>query len=169
MPPDGGGFLVKADPLIACVFLASAATPLAMSACESQCVLDCVTAPPGCHVEGANSSTNCSKASCGTVVCPADAGSSDAEAPNRAPEGGVEGGCQTGGTVSCPLYPSTCLQCLDLLCKTDSQQCSGSPDCVAAREDYLHCRTDGHLLGGGLILCLTNTCGAECNVLPLCP
>jgi hypothetical protein len=49
---------------------------------EEKCFLDCVPVPPGCHVEGANGSTDCSKASCGTIVCPAsdagDAGESDA-------------------------------------------------------------------------------------------
>jgi hypothetical protein len=60
---------------MAIVLMVSAAAAAALAACtESKCYFDCVFVPPGCHVEGANSSTDCSKASCGTVVCPADAG-----------------------------------------------------------------------------------------------
>jgi len=46
---------------------------------ESKCYLDCVTAPPECHVEGANGSTDCSKASCGTIVCPTSDAGGDGE------------------------------------------------------------------------------------------
>jgi hypothetical protein len=59
------------------VFLAgSAVITSGIAACgDSKCYLDCVPAPTGCHIEGANESTDCSKASCGTIVCPAsDAG-----------------------------------------------------------------------------------------------
>jgi hypothetical protein len=50
---------------------------------DSKCYLDCVYVPPGCHVVGANSSTDCSNASCGTIVCPAlDAGSEGGAAPS---------------------------------------------------------------------------------------
>ena len=60
---------------MAIVLIVRAAAASALAACtESKCYLDCVSVPPGCHVEGANSSTDCSKASCGTVVCPAQAG-----------------------------------------------------------------------------------------------
>jgi hypothetical protein len=58
--------------------MASAALTSGLPACSesSKCLLHCYPAPPGCHVEGANSSMECSQASCGTIVCgPSDAGS----------------------------------------------------------------------------------------------
>lgn len=59
------------------LLLASVGAAWGVWACGgSKCYLDCVYVPPECHVEGANSSTDCSKASCGTIVCPAsDSGS----------------------------------------------------------------------------------------------
>ncbi len=62
------------------VLVASAEAALGASGCggESRCYLDCAYVPPGCHVEGANSSTDCSKASCGNIVCPGSEGGADA-------------------------------------------------------------------------------------------
>jgi hypothetical protein len=58
------------------VLISSGVAMSGVMACgDSKCFLDCVSPPAGCHVEGANDSTDCGKASCGTIVCPmSDAG-----------------------------------------------------------------------------------------------
>jgi hypothetical protein len=56
------------------IFVVSAFA-LGHAACSSEkCYIDCIGPPPGCHVEGAVESTECGKASCGTIVCPSDSG-----------------------------------------------------------------------------------------------